>query len=261
MANEIDFIKVSANTRKLVAQASLSHQAMVADLSYRFKRGDNVNAIVEDVLVARISLALKHADDNGKNAKQRAERVTFEQAALLLIGKKTFGSQGDDVRTKVEQDYLDAAKKWLNRARRDAGFPSEDKRGAAGRDAAKDKGEAGKQTIVAAPATTNAPVEFSVPKFVIPKPKASADVTAIIAALASAANKALSEGADGALNGDVGMIARDALVAMVAAGSKFEAARLALVAKEPNAPKGAKRAAVTALSKTMEHAPVAEILN
>lgn len=262
MSNELDLAKVSATTRKLVASASLSHQAMIADLSHRHKRGDHVELIVQDIMVARISLALKHQDDLGKAAKACKDRVEFEAAALLIIGKKNLGGQGDDVRNKSEQDMFDASKKWVNRARRDAGFPSEDKRGAAGRKASQAKAP-DTAPIVAAPVTSDAPKAFEVPKLVIPKPKASADVIQIVDFLASAANKALAEGSDGALDGDVGMLARDALIAFVAAGRKFTEARdaLKLKADKDAGVKGASRASVAALKAKFDKAPVSELAN
>lgn len=256
--NTKDLTKVSEATRKLVSLEGAARFKLLEDITARFKWDTEVS-IVNDLLVGRIGFVLAQTANEGKASKDRATVESFYETAQSIVDKDKDGN------------LYKTALKWVNRARSDAGYPSTNPKASGnknrGADRKSDKPVTATTPVVAGPATPTVadpatPTQeqgFSVPKLDIPKPKASTDVGAIIKALASAANKALSESAS-MLAGEQGTAARDALIAMVAAGRKYEEAVNPLVEK-PKPAKGVRLASVIALAEKFNKAPVAELTN
>ena len=225
----VDMIKVSLNTRRLVATVSANYAKLVANVKARFEdASDTEVSVVNDLLVGRIAYVLSTQGDTGKPED-------FVEVAQKLVDND-----------KTNTVYLSALK-WVNRIRTAAGFPSKSgtSKGNKGRTRKKDKA-----TSVTAPVVT-APVVTAPPKLAL-KVTDSVTVGDNIRALCAAANKLLSENA-ATIHGDE----RDALVAMVAAGRKYEAIVNPLVEK-PKPASGERRAA---LAKHFNKAPVSELAN
>jgi hypothetical protein len=259
-----DISKVSAKTRDLVERASIARQALINDLRIRYTTCETQAEVDSDILVRRISLALKAIDDATRKAQDRTEASTYDPRAAIIISKKTWTKTvviDDNTRTPEEQNMYAAANQWLIRARKDAGVKTEETRGGS----RQPRTPTLVNQVVAETTPANASAPAPAPTFAInmPKPKASSDLSQAIMALATAATKLLNDASQThALDGDFGLICRNALATMIEAGRAFDASRnafeLKLEAAKPDAPKGARRAAVIAAVKA--HAGVRPIL-
>lgn len=246
----VDMIKVSLNTRRLVATVSANYAKLVANVKARFEdKSDTEVSVVNDLLVGRVAYVFS---THGHGDTDKPE--DFVEAAQKLIDSD-----------KTNTVYLSALK-WVNRIRTAAGFPSksETSKGNKGRTRKENKGsmpkgawERADEAPVTAP-IVSAPIVSAPTPVVAAPPKLALKVTESVTigdnirALWSAANKLLSENA-ATIHGDE----RDALVAMVAAGRKYEAIVNPLVEKPKPAP-GARRAK---LAKHFNKAPVSELAN
>jgi hypothetical protein len=281
--NTIEVSKISLKTRDLVERASVSRDALISNLKVRYATCDTQSEVDNDILARRIALSLKAIHDATKGAK-RVDAAEYDQAALIIIGKKTWTKTAivdDNLRSQDEQNIYHAADVWLLRARKEAGIETLNKQGGA-RTPRVPKGETLVNAIVAetTPVGATTPTSFAIN---VPKPKNGSDLATAIMALATAATKLLNDASQTkALDGELGLLARNALASMIEAGRTFDAHRnaheLAQAANSPDAPKGASRAAVIALKKAHDkgaaraavialkeahdkRAPVVEILN
>lgn len=269
-----DVSKISVTTRNLVERASVARNVLIADLKVRYATCEMQSDVDTDILVRRISLALKAIHDEKAAASTRMGASTYDEKAAVIIGKKGWTKTvviDDNTRTKAEQDIYGAANKWLLRARQDAGVKSEEARGGTRKprtptlvnaivaEGAPKVASEGTPIASAQEAAELIQRTASEPTFsvAIPKPKRTNELGQAIAMLATAAIKLMGDAAQTkALDGALGLHARNALAAIIEAGRAFDAHRnaheLALIAKEKDAPKGALRAAAIAAVKAGE---------